>query len=93
MCLLFSDNIFEHNVKEQIALFDETPNGAKVFLTESENPEWYGVAELKDDGEVAKITEKPAIPQSNLIVTGLYLYDRSVWDYIEKLEASDRVEL
>ena len=45
------------------------------------------------NARVKKIIEKPANPTSNLIATGLYLYDNSVWDFIKSLSPSERGEL
>ena len=45
------------------------------------------------EGRVVKILEKPKDPPSNLIVTGVYMYDSEVFDIISTLEPSGRGEL
>jgi glucose-1-phosphate thymidylyltransferase len=65
---------------------------AVVFLKEVEDARRFGVAELDGD-RVIGIEEKPPAPKSNLAVTGLYLYDRTVFDKIETLKPSGRGEL
>lgn len=64
----------------------------RVFLTEVEHPEHYGVAYFHND-ELFQIVEKPSHPESNLIVTGAYLYPRLVFERINELTPSARGEL
>ncbi len=45
------------------------------------------------DGRVVGIEEKPKRPKSNLAVTGVYMYDASVFDKIRTLVPSHRGEL
>jgi glucose-1-phosphate thymidylyltransferase len=42
---------------------------------------------------VISIEEKPKKPKSNFCVTGLYVYDNKVFNYIKNLTPSDRGEL
>lgn len=42
---------------------------------------------------VGRIWEKPENPSSNLIVTGIYFYDYTVFDIIDNLTPSDRGEI
>lgn len=80
---MFSD--FEKQSKKQDKI-------AKVFLKPISGPERFGVATIKR-GRVDFIEEKPKRPKSNLAVTGLYLYDKTVWDVIKTLKPSKRGEL
>lgn len=89
IAVLLADNILENSFADQIESFE---SGAKIFLTEVERPEFYGVVET-DGNKVISIEEKPKNPKSNLIAIGLYLYDGTVWDYIRNLEPSARGEL
>jgi len=89
IAVLLADNILENGFADQVESFE---SGAKIFLTEVEHPEFYGVVETSGD-KVVSIEEKPKHPKSNLIAIGLYLYDGTVWDYIRNLEPSARGEL
>jgi glucose-1-phosphate thymidylyltransferase len=44
-------------------------------------------------GSVTRITEKPRKPKTNYVVTGIYFYDRTVFEIIRKLKPSARGEL
>jgi len=89
MTVILGDNIFEENFKSKLSDFKK---GAKVFLKEVPDPERFGVATLKGK-KVIKVVEKPKIPESNLVTTGLYQYDSDVFKIIKKLKPSWRGEL
>ena len=46
-----------------------------------------------DGDRILSIAEKPSEPKSNYAVTGIYMFDGTVFDKIERLERSDRGEL
>jgi glucose-1-phosphate thymidylyltransferase len=46
-----------------------------------------------EEGRVIAIEEKPAVPRSSFAVTGIYMFDGTVFDKIGNLERSDRGEL
>ncbi len=89
VAVILGDNIFEDNVKADVAAFTK---GAKIFLKEVPDASRFGVAELGKD-RVISVEEKPKIPKSNYAVTGLYLYDSRVFSIIKKLKPSGRGEL
>jgi len=89
--VLLGDNIFEDSIKNAVDNFDKQKEGAKIFLKEVSDPERFGVAEV-ENGKVAKITEKPKNPKSNLAVVGLYMYDNQAFDIISTLKPSERGE-
>ena len=92
IAVMLSDNMFEDDFADEFKIFEANPHVAKIFLTEVENPEHYGVVELHGN-QVKSIEEKPDNPKSNYIATGLYLYGSSVWAKIKGLSPSDRNEL
>jgi len=85
VCL--GDNIFEDDFSEV-----EFNGGAHIFLKSVSDPERFGIAEVSFN-EVINIEEKPSQPKSDLCVTGLYLYDKQVWDIIDNIKPSGRGEL
>lgn len=94
VAVLLGDNILQNNVKVPVQEFAANPAGAKIFLTEVEHPEWYGIAQMKDE-KVIKIIEKPkpGTEPSKLAVIGLYLYDGQVFNIVKTLKPSARGEL
>jgi glucose-1-phosphate thymidylyltransferase len=89
IAVILGDNIYDGNFEREITAFKE---GAKLFLKEVEDPKRFGVAELQDD-KIIGIEEKPESPKSKQAVTGLYVYENSVFDYIKQLKPSGRGEL
>lgn len=90
--VILGDNIIEDSIKEYVDDFKKQKEGAKILLKEVEDPERFGVAEVKD-GKIVGIQEKPKKPKSNYAVTGIYMYDGKVFDIIKKLKPSWRGEL
>ena len=89
VAVILGDNIFEDNFSESIKSFK---SGARIFLKEVDNPQEFGVAILKDN-KIVRIVEKPKELGSNYAVTGFYLYDSTVLDYLDRLQYSKRNEL
>lgn len=89
-CILYlGDNIFEEDITAYIKDFK---GGATVFLKEVRDPERFGVAEIDGQSNVVKIEEKPKQPVSNLAVTGMYIYDNTVWNKLIGQPKSERGE-
>ncbi len=91
MTVILGDNIFEDDISEDVKAFESQNLKAKVFLKEVQDPERFGVAEIKED-KIVSIEEKPKNPKSNLATVGLYMYDNDVFDIIETLTPSKRGE-
>jgi len=86
---ILGDNIFEESVKESAQTFMKSDEGSHVFVKEVDDPERFGVIDI-EDGKVIRIIEKPSNPQSKLAVTGLYMFDATIFDIIRNLKPSAR---
>jgi glucose-1-phosphate thymidylyltransferase len=104
ICVILGDNTTDADISEQVKQFRKGQAVSKIpqahlFLRQVSDPHRFGVATLADSiggsagGGVIKIVEKPAKPETNLAVTGLYLYDRNVFNLVKECEPSGRGEL
>jgi glucose-1-phosphate thymidylyltransferase len=90
--VILGDNLFKDDLGLFVERFARQGRGARVLLKEVEDPERFGVPELKGD-RIVSIEEKPKEPKSNYAVTGVYMYDDRVFEIIRTLERSQRGEL
>ena len=92
--VMLGDNLFDDDLRPFIEDFQNEPYGAKVLLKEVKDPKRYGVAILDEEKKtILSIIEKPDNPSSTFCVTGVYFYDKNVFDLIELLQPSTRSEL
>jgi glucose-1-phosphate thymidylyltransferase len=91
-CVILGDNIIEGNIRKAVEQFTAQAEGAHILLKEVQDAERFGVAEVAG-GKIVGIEEKPQRPRSNYAVTGIYMYDRTVFDKIRTLVPSNRGEL
>jgi glucose-1-phosphate thymidylyltransferase len=92
ICVILGDNILEGSIRPAVEEFLRQPAGAKILLKQVPDAERFGVAEIKD-GRILSIEEKPKHPKSNFAVTGVYMYDGSVFEKTRVLKPSARGEL
>jgi glucose-1-phosphate thymidylyltransferase len=92
ICVVLGDNIIENNICQAVENFTKQGGGARILLKQVQDAERFGVAELRE-GLVVGIEEKPERPKSDYAVTGIYLYDNTVFEKIGRLKPSGRGEL
>ena len=92
LIVILGDNTTDANIGPAVRRFKE---GAVIFLKKVPNPRRFGVPvfDKKNRKKIIKIEEKPKKPQSLYAVTGLYIYDNKVFDYIRKCKPSKRGQL
>lgn len=91
--VILGDNTTDTNIRSSVSGFKE---GALIFLKKFEDKKKlrrFGVAVFDDKGKLKKIEEKPENPKSQFVATGLYIYDKYVFDYIKKCKPSWRNEI
>jgi glucose-1-phosphate thymidylyltransferase len=90
MTVILGDNIFETDLEKAVQNYPG--EGAQILVKQVDDPERFGVAEIEGD-QVIGIEEKPDQPKSDYAVTGIYMYDATVFDLIKNLNPSKRGEL
>jgi glucose-1-phosphate thymidylyltransferase len=94
VAVILGDNIYQEDLLPYVDAYRAQPAGAKLLLKSVavQDAMRFGVAEIDGD-RIARIVEKPQDPQSDLVVTGFYMYDENVLDIIGGLVPSARGEL
>tara|TARA_B100000242_G_scaffold240671_1_gene180726 strand:+ start:17073 stop:17939 length:867 start_codon:yes stop_codon:yes gene_type:complete len=93
VCLILGDNIFiGSGLPQKINDAFQLEKEATIFTTPVPNPKDFGVLNMKK-GKLTGIVEKPNKPQSNLAVTGLYVYPNCIIEKAKSLKPSKRGEL
>jgi len=92
ICVVLGDNIIEGHIRGDVEAFERQPDGARILLKEVEDAERFGVVRFEGD-RIVEIIEKPADPPSQLAVTGIYMYDATVFDIARRQSPSARGEL
>ncbi|MHB9032722.1 MAG: sugar phosphate nucleotidyltransferase [Anaerolineae bacterium] len=92
IAVILGDNTTDADISKPVADFTD---GAMVFLRTVPDPQRFGVPVFAADNpaRIIAIEEKPAKPKSQFAVTGLYLYDCQVFEYIRRTKPSGRGEL
>jgi len=90
--VILGDNIIEKDIAREAEEFKRQPKGARILLKKVTDPGRFGVVEFRNR-KIHSIQEKPRKPKSNYVVTGIYMYDRHVFDIIKTLKPSKRGEL
>jgi glucose-1-phosphate thymidylyltransferase len=91
--VILGDNIFEDNINGYVKEFIEK-GGARIFLKEVDliAAKRFGIATV-EGSKVTYVEEKPQEPKSNLAMTGLYMFDKEIFEIIKQQKPSARGEL
>lgn len=92
LTVILGDNTTDVNISKPVKDFK---NGCLVFLKKVPDPQRFGVPvfDPKDRKRIIRIEEKPQKPKSDYAVTGLYIYDNQIFEFIRQCQPSKRGEL
>ncbi len=94
IAMILGDNFFYGNMLTPIIKNSlKNTKGCNIYLYPSNNTSAYGVVEFDSKNKIRRIIEKPKKTKSNLIITGLYVFDKLVTEFSKKLNKSIRGEI
>ncbi|MEK7476889.1 MAG: sugar phosphate nucleotidyltransferase [Candidatus Coatesbacteria bacterium] len=92
LAVVLGDNIVGGTIRASVEAFQTQRRGARILLKAVDDPQHYGCPDIRK-GKITAIQEKPKKPRSPYAVTGIYLYDSSVFSVVRHLRPSARGEL
>lgn len=91
--LILGDNIFYGAGMSELLHEARMSTSTTILAAKVKDPERFGVVTLDDNGQVVDLEEKPAVPKSDLAITGIYFFNKSVFHRARMLKPSFRREL
>jgi glucose-1-phosphate thymidylyltransferase len=91
--MYLGDNFIVGGITALVQEFRSLRPDAQIMLTRVSDPRQFGVAELDEAGQVARLVEKPREPRSNLALVGVYIFTAAVHEAVRQLHPSWRGEL
>jgi glucose-1-phosphate thymidylyltransferase len=89
--LYLGDAIYSEGFERAAARFSESGCANLNIVKPVEDPSRFGVANVEGE-RIVKLVEKPARPESNLAMAGLYFFGPTIWDALRGLPPSARGE-
>ncbi|HEY4612822.1 MAG TPA: glucose-1-phosphate thymidylyltransferase [Bacteroidota bacterium] len=86
------DNMVVGGIKRFIDEFERSGSNCHLTLAKVKDPERFGVPEIRG-GKIVGVEEKPNTPKSQYAVSGIYLYDKHIFEAVRSLKPSARGEL
>ena len=86
------DNILVGGITTFIDEFEANNSHCHLVLSRVPDPQRFGVPEIVDNRIIA-VEEKPENPKSDYAVTGIYLYDKHIFEAVSNIKPSARGEL
>jgi glucose-1-phosphate thymidylyltransferase len=91
--MYLGDNLLPGGITDLVQEFVERKPQAMILLTRVPDPERFGVAVLRPDGQVESLEEKPPQPRSDLALVGVYLFTNDIFKAVHAIKPSPRGEL
>ena len=85
LLIIFGDTLIDFNIKNILKI--KTNIDSLIFAMEVEEPQNYGVLNVKENMDIYEVEEKPKEPKSNLAIIGTYYFKSllTVKNYLNEL--------
>ena len=91
--MYLGDNLIETRIGPFVEEFASASAKAMILLKKVDNPSAFGIAQLDEEGRVTELVEKPANPQSDLALVGVYFFKSAIHTAVDAIRPSRRGEL
>lgn len=91
--MFLGDNVIQGGISNLIRDFSKHDWNSQIVLKAVPNPSAFGVAQLRADGTIERLIEKPQQPPSNLALVGIYMFDHHIFEAVHAIQPSWRNEL
>jgi UDP-N-acetylglucosamine diphosphorylase/glucosamine-1-phosphate N-acetyltransferase len=90
----YGDNLFSPEaIRSLLSAHRKSGALASAFVGRVQDPSRYGVVRVTDDGRLVRVEEKPAVPESNLVLVGGFVFEPGFTTHLESVRLSERNEL
>jgi len=91
--MFLGDNVLQGGISPLIRQFADSNWNSQIVLKQVANPQQFGVAVLKENGQIERLIEKPKQPPSDLALVGIYMFDHNIRQAVHAIQPSTRGEL
>src|SRR5215217_5841463 len=91
--MYLGDNFLVGGITGLVDAFRAGNYDAQILLTQVAQPQWFGVAEVGEGGEILGLEEKPVNPKSDLAIIGVYMFTPAIHEAVKEITPSARGEL
>jgi glucose-1-phosphate thymidylyltransferase len=91
--MYLGDNILKGGIVEHAERFRNLNPDSLVMLTQVDDPQRFGVADIDACGKIKRLVEKPQVPPSNYALVGIYFFKQVIIDACHHIKPSWRNEL
>jgi glucose-1-phosphate thymidylyltransferase len=89
--MYLGDGIYSDTLLPFVNRFNESGCANLNLVQEVDEPERFGIANVEGE-RIVRLVEKPAEPESNLAMAGVYFFDERIWGVMPRLRPSARGE-